>query len=241
MRIITWNCNMAFRKKASIIISEKPDIIIVPESESPEKLNFSQNDIIPNDMFWFGDNINKGIGVYSYSDFKISLLKEHNPDFRFVIPLSIRNNDLDFILLAIWSQKPNHSDNYGLQTWNALNFYDDLLQNKKVIISGDLNSSSIWDKPKREANHTNIVNHLNDKNIKSSYHLYFNEEQGKEKQSILHLHRKINRPYHIDFCFTSTYFTNRLQRVQIGTFEKWMKYSDHKPLIVDFDLSPLKH
>lgn len=38
MKIITWNCNMTFRKKAEYILSHKPDIIIVPECEQPEKI-----------------------------------------------------------------------------------------------------------------------------------------------------------------------------------------------------------
>ncbi|MEP0212826.1 MAG: hypothetical protein ABJD66_06415 [Cellulophaga sp.] len=95
MKIITWNCNMAFRKKAEFILNENPDIIVVPESESPEKLKFKKGIILPSDIFWYGDNPNKGIGVYSYSDFKISISDLHNPDFRYVIPLSIRNKDIE--------------------------------------------------------------------------------------------------------------------------------------------------
>lgn len=40
MRIITWNCNMAFRKKADFVLTYKPDILIVPECEYPENLVF---------------------------------------------------------------------------------------------------------------------------------------------------------------------------------------------------------
>ena len=54
MRIITWNCNMAFRKKAEFILTYEPDILIVPECEHPDKLNFNPNIPQPKDILWFG-------------------------------------------------------------------------------------------------------------------------------------------------------------------------------------------
>jgi exodeoxyribonuclease III len=36
MKIITWNCNMAYRKKADFILEENPDILIVSECENKE-------------------------------------------------------------------------------------------------------------------------------------------------------------------------------------------------------------
>lgn len=226
---------MAFRKKAEFILKENPDIVVVPESESPEKLKFKDNVSKPNDIFWCGDNPNKGIGVYSYSHFKISILKIYNPEFKYIIPLAIKSKDIEFILLAIWCQKPTNTDNYGIQTWNAINFYSDLLNNEKVIIAGDFNSSSIWDKKNREANHTNIVKNLKYKGIKSMYHQFYNEKQGEESKATLFMHKKAERPYHIDFCFVSNYFASRLKNVQVGDHKDWSKLSDHMPILFDFN------
>lgn len=226
---------MAFRKKAEFILNEKPDIIIVPESENPEKLNLNKDFLLPNDIFWYGDNPNKGIGVYSYSDLKISVSELHNPDFRYIIPLLITNKDIEFILLAVWCQKPKNSDNYGTHTWNAIHYYSELLNKEKLIIAGDFNSSSIWDKKNRKANHSNIVNKLKDKGIESTYHLFNNEEQGKESNATLFMHRKEDRPYHIDFCFASNYFINKLKSVSIGKYETWTRLSDHNPVICEFE------
>lgn len=63
MKIITWNCNMAFRKKAAIILQHKPDILVVPECEHPERLVFPVDTPQPIDTLWFGrgaNNRNKG-------------------------------------------------------------------------------------------------------------------------------------------------------------------------------------
>ena len=98
MKIITWNCNMAFRKKAEFILAKQPDILIVPECEHPDKLIFKSDVSKPADQFWFGNNPNKGLGIFSYSDFKIELLSIHNPGFKFVLPLSVRNDKIKLIV-----------------------------------------------------------------------------------------------------------------------------------------------
>ena len=56
MRLITWNCQGAFRKKANIILTQQPDILVVQECEHPDKLVFSSTTQRPNDFLWFGDN-----------------------------------------------------------------------------------------------------------------------------------------------------------------------------------------
>ncbi len=33
MKIISWNCNMAYRKKADLILKYHPDLVVVPECE----------------------------------------------------------------------------------------------------------------------------------------------------------------------------------------------------------------
>lgn len=227
---------MAFRKKAEFIMKEQPEILIVPECEHPDKLIFKSHVTKPRDQFWFGQNLNKGIGIFSYSDFKIELLSIHNPEFKYVLPLSIKNDKIEFIVFAIWAQKPKNHDCYTEQIWNAVHFYSDLLNKENVILAGDFNSSSIWDKPNRIYNHTNLVNLLKDKDIYSTYHSFYNQEQGKETVSTLFMHRKIERPYHIDFCFASKNLIDKIKSVEIGKYENWTKHSDHKPLAVKFQM-----
>ncbi|MES2577571.1 MAG: endonuclease/exonuclease/phosphatase family protein [Bacteroidota bacterium] len=236
MKIISWNCNMAFRKKAEFILKEQPDILIVPECEHPDKLIFKNDIAKPTDLFWFGKNQNKGLGIFSYSDFKIKLLSIHNPEFKYVLPLSVSNNEIELTIFAIWAQKPQNHDCYTEQIWNAVHFYSDLLNNENVILAGDFNSSSIWDKPKRIYNHTNLVNFLKNKNIYSTYHSFHSQTQGKETASTLFMHRKIDRPYHIDFCFASKNLIDKIKSVEIGEYENWTKYSDHKPITVSFEI-----
>lgn len=227
---------MAFRNKAEYILKEQPDILIVPECEHPDKLTFKSDLTKPKDLFWFGQNPNKGLAIFSYSDFKIKLLSIHNPEFKYVLPFSVSNDKIDLTIFAIWAQKPQNHDCYTEQSWNAFHYYSHLLDNDNVILAGDFNSSSIWDKPNRVYNHSNLVDFLKNKNIYSTYHKFNNQEQGKETAPTLYMHRKIDRPYHIDFCFASNNLIEKIDSVEIGNYKNWTKYSDHKPLIVTFEI-----
>jgi len=227
---------MAFGKKVEIILSKNPDILIVPECEHPNKLTFDNGLHAPNDIFWHGENPNKGLGLFSYGDLKIKILEDHNKGIKHFIPVLIEGNNIKFFLLAVWCKKSKVSNDYVTYTWDAIQCYKELLMEEKVMIAGDFNSNSIWDKRYRKVNHSRIVEELKAIRLQSTYHFYHEEIQGKESRPTLFLHRKIDRPYHIDFCFASDFFIQRLKNVEVGTFEDWMPYSDHCPLMVDYEI-----
>ncbi len=236
MKIITWNCNMVFRKKAKYILAYKPDILIVPECENQERLKFAEGLQIPSDIIWYGKNQHKGIGIFSFNDYKLKLLDCHNPDFKNILPISVTDGKTDFILFAIWANNPEDKDGaYVTQIWKALKYYENLLSENKTILIGDFNSNTIWDKPRREGNHSTVVAKLESKKIYSTYHQFYNQEQGKEEHPTLFMYRHKDKPYHIDYCFASIDFIQNLKSVEIGKYEDWSIYSDHKPLIVEFD------
>jgi exodeoxyribonuclease III len=235
MKIISWNCNMAFRKKAEFILIHKPDILIVPECECPDKLLFNENLPKPTDMLWFGTNQNKGLGIFSYSDSRFKLLDSHNPEFKMIIPIDVKGGQYDFTLYAIWANNPGDPDGHYIeQVWKAIKHYDKNLTNKKTMLVGDFNSNTIWDRKHRESNHSNVVQYLEGKGIFSTYHLYHKQSQGKEAHPTLYMYRHKDKPYHIDYCFVSADLAERIQSVEIGEYEFWMRYSDHVPVIVTF-------
>lgn len=237
MKLITWNCQGAFRKKANVILQYRPDILVIQECEHPDKLLFDSITQQPNDFLWFGDNKHKGLGIFSYSDYKFQLLEQHNADIKIISPISVTGGQLDFTLFAIWANNPYDRDGqYIEQVWKAVNLYDHLLNNGRTILTGDFNSNKIWDRPRRIANHSTVVSKLAEKNIYSVYHRRFNQEQGKEINPTFFLQRNRDKPYHIDYCFTSADLYDKVKDFEIGTFENWITYSDHTPLIIDFDV-----
>jgi len=237
MKIITWNCNMAFRRKANLLLAHKPDIVIIPECEHPTKLKFDSGIPEPNDIFWFGNNQNKGLGVFSYSNYKFKLVDSHKPDYRIILPLIATNNKNDFTLFAIWANNPqDRGYQYIGQVWKAINFYSDLLKSKRTILVGDFNSNTIWDKPRREGNHSTVVDFLKIKGIHSTYHKFFKQKQGQEEHNTLFMYRHKDKSYHIDYCFASADLIKKLSSVEVGAYSNWFKHSDHTPLIITFDI-----
>ena len=247
MKLIEWNSQGAFRKKHEAILSLNPDILVIPECESEEKLKFGKLTPKPNDFIWFGDSPNKGIGVFSYTDYKLELLPSYNPNFRYIIPLKVSNNEGSFLLFAIWAMdnKEFPEARYIGQIWLAINYYKELLK-LPIILTGDFNSNKIWDEKDRVGNHSDMVNLLETNNIYSVYHYQEKQEQGKENHPTFHMYRKEEKPYHIDYFFTSKDFLENGISITLGQYEHWCKLSDHVPLTIqtptpktDFDSAHL--
>jgi exodeoxyribonuclease-3 len=235
MKLITWNCQGAFRKKAGTILNHQPDILVVQECECPDKLVFSSSVQRPNDFQWYGDSMHKGIGIFSYSDYKFELLPEFNSAFRYILPLRVTGHGQSFTLFAIWAMhnKENYEARYIGQIWLAINHYTTLLDSPTILI-GDFNSNKIWDRKNRVGNHSDVVQKLYGHSIHSIYHRHLNAEQGNEKHPTFFLHRKQNKPYHLDYCFASVGFADKVKNIEIGSYEDWIAHSDHSPLKITF-------
>jgi exodeoxyribonuclease-3 len=188
-----------------------------------------------NRFFWFGDDKNKGLGVFSFGDFRFKLHHKHNPEFKIILPLIMTDGITDFNLFAIWTNNPNDPDgNYITQLWKAIYFYDDLIAEKGTILMGDFNSSIVFDSPKKKHNFSVVLEMLQRKSIYSTYHNFHEQQHGKEIHQTFYLYRHMDKPYHLDYCFVSADLLNKLEHVEVGTYEDWIKYSDHIPLISTF-------
>lgn len=226
---------MAFRKKAEYILAYKPDVLVVPECEHPDKLKFSSEALRPTQSLWFGTNQNKGLGIFSYNNFKLQRMEEYNPKFKTVVPIRVSRRRFGLTLYAIWANNPNDPDGqYVTQIWKALKHYDGLLNDKRTVLVGDFNSNTIWDKPRRKGNHSDVVEALCQKRIYSTYHQYFQQVQGKEMHPTFYLYKNREKPYHLDYCFVSEDMIKKLQSVEVGDYISWKLYSDHVPLVVTF-------
>ncbi len=237
MRIVEWNCGMAFRKKATKVLALNPDLLIVPECECLDRLESAHSMPQPRHKIWIGDNRSKGIGIFSYSELRITLHEVHDPAFRYVVPIKVSGNRR-FNLLAIWAMNDQNDQRrrYIGQVWLAIRRYQKLLDDS-VVTAGDFNWNQIWDSgADLHGNLGQTVEFLQSKGIASLYHTFFAEAFGQESRPTLYMHRKRSRPYHVDYCFASTGFVHQVQSIEVGDYADWRESSDHMPITASFDI-----
>jgi exonuclease III len=229
MKIVTWNANMAFRKKQKIILNSlNPDVLLVQECEHPDKF-----DTISFPYFsWTGENRNKGLALFS--KYKIDN-KTVKTDSRWHLVFKI--NDIHFIGLWAINDKSNPQNRYIAQVWSTINHYK-LALNGKIIVLGDFNWNIIWDGSPSyplTGNFKNVVDLFEEHDIVSSYHIHNHEKYGSEKKPTLFMYRKKDKKYqyHVDYIFAKNELLKGHWQFNIGNYDDWIEYSDHMPLSLE--------
>lgn len=230
MRIVTWNCNGALRRKFESLISLKADIYVVQECENP---NVCRDEGYKNwaaNHLWIGGNKNKGLGIFCSKG--ITLTKNIWDDDGTKYILSATIND-GFNLVAVWNQQSeSRTFRYIGQFWKYLQINKCKLNNSLII--GDFNSNKIWDGDYTICSHSKVVSELEDIGIRSLYHDFYKESQGQESTPTFFLQKNLLKRYHIDYAFADIDFMPDLKNLTIGDSINWLKISDHMPLIIDF-------
>ena len=59
-------------------------------------------------------------------------------------------------------------------------------------------------------------------------------EKGKETKPTHYFWHRQSKPFHIDYCFSSAVWMERLENVAVGKYKDWAQKSDHCPVMIDF-------
>jgi exonuclease III len=229
MKVLTWNCNGAFRKKFELLEEFSADVMIIQECENPRTSTDKSYKAWAANYLWTGENQHKGLAVFAHD--KIDLKKKYwnSTGLKYFISCSVDNN---CNLVAVWCHGDTPDFQYIGQFWKYMQSHR--LKFKNCILTGDFNSNTIWDKPRRTWNHSDVVRELRQLKIESFYHLDKREEQGRETMPTWYLHRNVNKPYHLDYIFGSECFYSRLKQVSVGHPATWLKLSDHMPVYCEW-------
>jgi len=222
VKIVSWNCNGKFRDKFDKIALFDADIYVIQECENPKQSNNNNYISFSNNYLWYGENKNKGLGIFAKRHIKIVDNKWESYGLKSYISCKVNNS---FNLLAVWACKPYIEGYLTYQTQN-LNLFD-----SNMIIIGDFNSNAIWDNNCKNKPFCTVKNQLEQLGLSSAYHTLNNEKYGEESIPTFYLYRHKDKSYHIDYGFIS-----KLKKCsyEIGEFDKWIKLSDHIPITLNF-------
>ncbi len=229
MRIVTWICQMAFDKKAEALLSLNADVAVIQECSEKSSIAFRRHGY---ESLWFGSNLLKGLGVFCREGRMIRAISE--PVHKWIVPIEV-NGATPFTLIAIWAYRVGHkhADNYIGQVYQALTAHPEWFDGLPVVLAGDLNSNKIWDPERVTGNHSGVVTMLAERGLLSGYHEFFSEAQGAESLATDYFYRHAHRPFHIDYVFIPREWASRIKSVEVGTYEKWSKLSDHCPITLE--------
>ncbi len=226
LRVVTWNCQGAFRKKYKNILKYSPDICVIQECEDPSYLIDEEFQRIFPKKFWVGTNQNKGLGIFVANEcISVSLNNWDNHGIEHFLPVSLGQINL----VAVWA-----CNNYIEDAYTYFSVHKHKLDSCHIIC-GDFNSSSIWDLQKRRhiRNHGSLVRLFSDAGLQSAYHYWTGRTQGKETDPTFYLHRNKSRPFHIDYVFCDN---ARIGQFRLETYDDWISLSDHMPIMFDYEM-----
>lgn len=232
MKLLTWNCQGAFRKKYSLVAALQPDLAVIQECEQPERIPWKLGRP-PSGHLWFGQNPTRGLGIFSWTGFSFQESAIHDRSIQYCAPVEV-TAPFSFHLVAVWTKEANHAKHsYSGQIYQALGLYREFILGADTAILGDYNSSPSTTPRSRMGNHPTLQIDLNDLWLVSAYHHFFHERQGKESRGTYFRSRRLDRPAHIDYAYIPTRWLRRLARVEVGDPASWLEYSDHCPILVE--------
>lgn len=226
MRIITWNSNRAFGKKASALLALEPDVAVIQECE--------RDFVAPSGYkyLWVGVLPRMGLGVLP-KDLDACVEPSPREEWTFFLPVTLPN--LNVRVLATWAfqrraasrEAPNR---VGTIT-PVLNSLGTWLKAGRSLMAGDFNHNLNWDTPRGTNNFRPVVNELHRAGLRSAYHEVTLEGFGQETCPTHLFRRNAAAEYHIDYCFVHQ--SLGVSRAEVLRTEQWRQLSDHFPLVVD--------
>ena len=240
MKIISWNCNMAFRNKIPLLLKLNPDLLFIQECEHTQKLERLTR---ATSNIWVGENKNKGVGIFGFHELKVQIHPNYNPNYKYIVPLIISKYK-QLLIFVIWAMNNNKEPKrrYIGEVFNALQEYEEIFS-PQIIIMGDFNWNRIWDDNLHYpllGTFADVISLLEKNRIVSIYHNREKQNFGEETKPTFYQYRHANKSYHIDYMFASSELLPSVRSFQIGNYDQWITYSDHMPLLCDVNENYLK-
>lgn len=232
MKLVVWNCRMALheRRKWHALAALQPDLAVVPEAANPRQPMCADLLKATRSNVWVGPNENKGLAAMSFGSYALVPLPRLADERHDALAVRVVGpGGFNFILVAVWARAPKYVEHLH----DVLDTYEPLLRAHDVVLAGDFNSNSLWDRRHGKKNHTRLVARLHEFGLESAYHVTRTEAHGAETEKTYQASGPDRRQYHIDYVFLPRSWRPRLLGCGFGDAPTWFQLSDHRPMLVE--------
>ncbi len=223
MRLVSWNCCKGpLAKKLAVLEELAADVALVSECPDPRGAEGWS-------CAWHGERAHQGVAVLARAPYAAEPLPVDPRAARFAVPARV-SGPVSFAALTVWRQQEGRYVE-GLQSVVAA--YDGLLRDGDAVLAGDLNSNASFDAAHPRYCHSDFVADMEARGLASGYHAFFGEPQGGETRPTHHWTWRVDKPFHLDYCFVPARWLGALTEVRIAPLDRAARISDHLPIVVD--------
>jgi endonuclease/exonuclease/phosphatase family metal-dependent hydrolase len=239
MRIVSWNCHYGLTgEKLKAIQKFDADILVIQEC-SRKDWKESLKEKYKESSQWFGDGkesancLEKDLGVFVLCKEGLTLeplYKDNEVKSRYVLPYKIGGKK-ELILFAVWTKGKDSNGtkykDYHEPVFSAMedkDFSEKISKDKAAILIGDFNTGSVEDANSRHW-YENLKDGLGKKQL-------FNCAGSQEWTPTFF---RGNGSWLDDHCFATEFLYSKVVSFDIGNIDYWRQFSDHCPIIIDFD------
>ncbi|HEY3583590.1 MAG TPA: hypothetical protein VGL90_04335, partial [Casimicrobiaceae bacterium] len=123
----------------------------------------------------------------------------------------------------------------------SLETYAKFLRDAPSVVIGDFNCFAQWQGKAPSKHHVELARRLRDEHaLISAYHSAPGFNAAATEAPTYFFRWKEDRPFHIDYCFVPAAWRSSIRSVGVRPFNETEWQSDHRPVVVEFDLPTLR-
>jgi len=229
---------MALRHKFEALLSLRPDVAIIQECAAPDGEAGRGWRPACRDATWIGFNAQKGLGVFTFGDLTLRRHSSYTEGFSLYLPVEI-SGPCRFNLLGVWVADPRRiPPGATVDPLRAIGFYRPFLTAAPAVVAGDFNRlPQQMSARSKESSSASVVEMMAEAGLENAATI-ISDSSGQDALRRTHYHqRHFSRGFVVDYLFVPATERARLTAFEVGDPHDWLRWSDHVPLVAEFDLS----
>ena len=224
VRFTAWNCRSgSVHRRLSEAGELNSDIVFLQECRPQVSLPLG------GDLLLQTVSATKGIALASAGG-RFTLERVSRPSAPVSSIAAIARGPLDCLVLGQWTHPPD----YRAEILQLVDAFRDLIGGMPTVLMGDLNTGPQLGDPTIRGGE--VFGRLRELGLSSAYHLHHGVDHGHETHATYYHASGGNTAWHIDYCFVSDAWRDRIAGVEIGDEPQWAGRSDHRPITVTVGL-----